>query len=180
MQKSFVPKAGQPVVTSAIVGNKKPSLITSRLVQFARKEFRLDWDGIHGASHWSRVRRNGLILAVHTGANARVVEYFGFIHDLGRENDHRDPEHGYRAAAIAENIAGDLIDVTENELQLLIEACCGHSDGHLMVDVTVMTCWDADRVDLGRVGIRPDPLRLCNPAARTQETPEDAYERSLL
>jgi uncharacterized protein len=179
LQKSFVPKVEQPGVTSGTVGNKKPSLITSRLIQFARKEFRLDWDGIHGAPHWSRVCRNGLMLAAHTGANARVLEYFSFIHDLGRENDHHDPEHGYRAAAIAESIAGDLIDIIENELQLLTEACCGHSDGLLLADVTVMTCWDADRLDLGRVGIRPDPRRLCNPAARNPEILEDAYERSI-
>jgi uncharacterized protein len=70
------------------------SLITQRFIEFARSEFRLDWDGIHGAPHWSRVRHNGLLLAEHTGANARVVEYFAFIHDLGRKNDHRDPEHG--------------------------------------------------------------------------------------
>ena len=60
------------------------SLITQRLIAFARNEFRLDWDGIHGAPHWSRVRHNGLLLAERTGANTRVVEYFAFLHDLGR------------------------------------------------------------------------------------------------
>ena len=155
------------------------SLITSRLIEFARSEFRLDWDGIHGASHWSRVRHNGLLLAKHTGANTRVVEYFAFIHDLGRENDRYDPEHGSRAAAIAENIVGDLIDLSRHELRLLVEACCGHSDGHTVADVTVMTCWDADRLDLGRVGIRPDPRRLCNEAAKRPELLSEAYKRSL-
>jgi len=155
------------------------SLISHRLIQFARREFRLDWDGIHGAPHWSRVRHNGLLLAEQTGANARVVEYFAFIHDLGRENDHHDPEHGIRAAAIAENIAGDLIDVSAHELQLLMDACCGHSDGHMVADVTVMTCWDADRLDLGRVGIRPDPDRLCNTFARHPEVLSAAYGRSV-
>ena len=155
------------------------SLITKRLIEFARREFRLDWDGIHGAPHWSRVRRNGLILAGHTGANTRVVEYFAFIHDLGRANDDHDPDHGIRAAAIAESIAGDLIDVSEYELGLLAEACRGHSDGHIVADVTVMTCWDADRLDLGRVGIRPDPARLCSDAARNPELLAGAYKRSL-
>jgi uncharacterized protein len=155
------------------------SLITQGLIDFARSEFRLDWDGIHGAPHWSRVRHNGLLLAEHTGANTRVVEYFAFIHDLGRENDDYDPEHGSRAAMIAENIAGNLIDVSAQELQLLMDACCGHSDGHIVADVTVMTCWDADRLDLGRVGIRPDPTRLCNEAARQPELLIEAYERSV-
>ncbi len=156
------------------------SLITQRLIEFARSEFRLDWDGIHGAPHWSRVRHNGLLLAEHTGANTRVVEYFAFIHDLGRKNDHHDPEHGLRAAAIAQNIAGDLIEVSGYELELLTEACCGHSDGHTIADITVMTCWDADRLDLGRVGIRPDPKRLCNEAARHSGLLLEAYERSLV
>jgi uncharacterized protein len=155
------------------------SLITQRLIAFARNEFRLNWDGIHGAPHWSRVRHNGLLLAERTGANTRVVEYFAFLHDLGRENDYHDPEHGFRAAAIAVNIAGDLIDVSNEELDLLTEACCGHSDGHLIADVTVMTCWDVDRLDLGRVGIRPDPRRLCNDAARHPELLSEAYERSV-
>lgn len=155
------------------------SLITQRLIAFARKEFRLDWEGIHGAPHWSRVRHNGLLLAAHTGANTRVVEYFAFIHDLGRRNDDYDPEHGNRAAAIAENIAGDLIELAVDELELLTEACRGHSDGHTVADVTVMTCWDADRLDLGRVGIRPHPKKLCNKAARHPELISTAYERSL-
>ncbi len=155
------------------------SLITNRLISFARKEFRLDWEGIHGAPHWSRVRHNGLKLAAHTGANTRVVEYFAFIHDLGRKNDNHDPEHGYRAAMIAEKIAGDLIEVTDSELALLTEACTSHSDGHLIADVTVMTCWDADRLDLGRVGIKPDPLRLCNEVSRGVGFLEEAFQRSI-
>jgi len=28
------------------------------------------------------------------------------------------------------------------------------------------TCWYGDRLDLGRVGITPDPSRLCTEAAR--------------
>lgn len=155
------------------------SLITKRLIAFARREFRLDWEGIHGAPHWSRVRHNGLLLAQHTGANTRVVEYFAFLHDLGGHNDDYDPEHGNRAAAIAENIAGDLIDVSGSELELLTEACCGHSDGHTIAGITVMTCWDADRLDLGRVGMRPHPMKLCNEAARHPELLSAAYERSL-
>ena len=97
------------------------SLITQRLITFARDEFRLDWDGIHGAPHWSRVRHNGLLLAKHAG----------------------------------------------------------HSDGHTLADVTAMTCWDADRLDLGRVGIRPHPQRLCNEMARHPEFISTAYLRSL-
>jgi len=43
----------------------------------------------------------------------------------------------------------------------------------------VQTCWDADRLDLGRVGKKPDPLRLCTAAARKPEIISAAYARSL-
>jgi hypothetical protein len=33
-------------------------------------------------------------------------------------------------------------------------------------DVTIQTCWDADRLDLGRVGIRPDPARMGTEAGK--------------
>jgi uncharacterized protein len=43
--------------------------------------------------------------------------------------------------------------------------------------VTVLTCWDADRLDLGRVGIRPAPRLLCTSAARDPATIAWAFER---
>jgi uncharacterized protein len=36
--------------------------------------------------------------------------------------------------------------------------------------VTIPTCWDSDRLDLGRVGIMPHPSRLCTDAAERPET----------
>jgi uncharacterized protein len=59
-----------------------------------------------------------------------------------------------------------LIDLEDEEFALLFEACARHTDGRLAGDVTVQTCWDSDRLDLMRVGIRTDPLRLCTAAAR--------------
>jgi hypothetical protein len=32
-----------------------------RLTGVACSEFRLDWNGIHGAAYWSRVRHNGML-----------------------------------------------------------------------------------------------------------------------
>jgi uncharacterized protein len=155
------------------------SLITKDLISALRGQFRLDWEGIHGAPHWERVRANGLRLAAQTGANSRVVEYFAFLHDTQRFNDGSDPGHGGRAADFAATIMGRHVLLTDPELALLQEACRGHSDGLMEADITVMTCWDADRLDLGRVGITPDPDRLCTPAARDPATLDWAFERSL-
>ena len=57
-------------------------------------------------------------------------------------------------------------------------ACTHHSDGLREAEVTVQVCWDADRLDLGRVGHVPDPERLCTPAARDSKLIDWAYKRS--
>jgi len=154
-------------------------IINIALIEFVRSEFKLDWTGIHGAPHWARVRLNGLILADRTGADKKVVEYFAFLHDLGREHDGYDPEHGNRSAEIAERLAGDLIFLDDGELRLLTVACRGHSEGYTKENITVMTCWDADRLDLGRVGVEPDPRLLCTEAAKDKSVRHASFGRSV-
>lgn len=155
------------------------SLITKDLIAMLRRQFLLDWQGIHGAPHWARVRHNGLQLAELSGANTRVVELFAFLHDCRREHDGRDLKHGHRAAEFAFEIRADYLRLDDAEFELLLVACRGHSDGGLEADVTVQTCWDADRLDLGRVGIVPCPTRLCTAAAREDAVIDAAYRRSL-
>ena len=154
-------------------------MIDKSLVQIIRAQFALDWNGIHGARHWARVRENGLRLAEVTGANQKVIELFAFLHDSRRLNDGYDPEHGMRAAVFAEKLSGSAFDLSPGELELLTVACRGHSDGFTEGDTTVLSCWDADRLDLGRVGIRPHPDRLCTEAARDAQLLKWAYARSL-
>ena len=151
----------------------------SELIATVRAQFALDWDGIHGIEHWERVRKNGLHLARTTGANATVVELFAYLHDSRRSNDWEDHGHGARAAVYLRTLRGRYFDISEEELDLLAYACRHHSDGLMEADVTVQTCWDADRLDLGRVGIRPDPRYLCTAAARDPDLLTWAYRRSL-
>jgi uncharacterized protein len=150
------------------------------LLPVLRAHFALDWDGIHGIGHWRRVRDNGLRLAAATGARPRVVELFGYLHDSMREDDGYDLEHGPRAARFVRTLAGDVFHLPADELDLLADAIDVHSHGYIDGDVTVQTCWDADRLDLGRIGIVPNPRRLCTPAAREPAMIEWAYRRSLL
>jgi uncharacterized protein len=154
-------------------------MIDRDLIKILRKEFALDWRGIHGAPHWARVRENGLRLAETTGARTDVVELFAFLHDSKRADDGWDPNHGMRAAGFARTLAGVAFELAEDDLELLVVACEGHSAGGTLGDVTVLTCWDADRLDLGRVGVVPDARRLCTDAARERAMIEWAYERSL-
>jgi len=103
---------------------------TRELIATIRRQFVLDWRGIHGAPHWARVRENGLRLAEATGARIQVVELFAFLHDSRRENDGHDPDHGARAASFARSLVGHAIELDRADVELLATACEGHSDGH--------------------------------------------------
>jgi uncharacterized protein len=132
-------------------------------------DYALPWDGDHGVIHWARVLENGLRLAGETGANVEVVQLFAVLHDSRRVSEGSDPDHGPRAAEFARALRGRLFDLPDHEFRLLHRACAGHTHERTHPDVTVRTCWDADRLDLGRVGITPHPGRLCTEAARRAE-----------
>ena len=126
--------------------------------------------GTHGVAHWARVLENGLRLADETGAKVQVVTLFAILHDSRRMNEGTDPEHGPRAAEFAAELRGSVFDLDDHEFSLLYRACEGHTHERNHPDVTIQTCWDSDRLDLGRVGIMPHPSRLCTEVAKRRET----------
>ena len=154
------------------------SVLKSELIRMLREQFQLDWRGIHGAPHWARVRRNGLHLARENDARADVVECFALLHDSQRLHDGADRRHGARAADYVRRVNEEYLHLDRSGVEMLVYACEFHSDGLMDADVTIQTCWDADRLDLGRIGIRPDPNRLCTAAARDIGFLEVAYRRS--
>ena len=83
---------------------------------------------IHGVKHWKTVESNGLYLA--------------------------DFKHGLRGSIFAQKHR-DIIDLNDNQFQQLLKACEGHTTGERPDCITINTCWDADRLDIGRVGIQP-------------------------
>jgi uncharacterized protein len=131
--------------------------------------------------HWARVLENGRRLAPLTGARLDVVEYFAVFHDAHRLDDDRDRDHGRRAAQYLKENGRLLLPGLDMEgLELLCQACAGHVDGLMKGDITLQTCWDADRLDLGRVNIIPKPERLCTKAAREPEALGWAKQRAYL
>jgi len=148
------------------------------VLRTVRDQFRLEWHGIHGAAHWARVRLNGLTMAKANGAREDVVELFALLHDSQRRNDGYDRHHGARAADYVLELNSWLLDLDRSGLEMLSYACRHHSDGLREADITVQTCWDSDRLDLARVGIWPDPERMCTDAAREPEFLQRAIERS--
>lgn len=139
------------------------------LILRVREGYRLRWDGIHGWPHWLRVREIGLRLAERTGADPGVVGLFALFHDARRHNDHHDPGHGARGALLLQSLPQAELGLDAGQRSLLADACARHTAGLTWADVTVATCWDADRLDLWRIGIRPDPYLLCTDAARDPE-----------
>ena len=110
---------------------------------------------VHGPAHWLRVMRNGLLLAKRTGADQDVVQLFALFHDSCRLNDGHDPQHGARGAELAASLRGSHFELPDAAFALLNHACCWHTEALHHADPTIGTCWDADRLDLGRVGIMP-------------------------
>jgi uncharacterized protein len=135
------------------------------LIALIKSEFKLNWQGIHGASHWARVLHHGKNIGRLRGADLLVVELFGFLHDSCRWDDGRDPLHGQRAAEFANDIHRHYFDLQPLQLDYLCYALRHHSGGEVSTSVTIQTCWDADRLDLGRVGIFPSPKYLSKEAS---------------
>ncbi|WP_145284521.1 hypothetical protein [Rosistilla oblonga] len=140
------------------------------ILQSILEDYALPLGGDHGVAHWARVLENGLKLADATGANVKVVSLFAVLHDSRRINEVTDPEHGTRAAEFAAELRGSLLDLDDHDFRLLYRACEGHTHERNHPDVTIQTCWDSDRLDLGRVGIMPHPSRLCTEFAKRPET----------
>jgi len=146
------------------------------LIALIKSEFKLDWDGIHGANHWARVLHHGKTIGELRQADLLVVELFGFLHDSCRVNDGKDPLHGQRAADFAHGIHGDFYQLTPKQLDALCYAMQHHSGGEVSTNATIQTCWDSDRLDLGRVGIIPSPKFM---SAEGAEFIDYAFELSL-
>ena len=135
------------------------------LLALIKDEFKLDWQGIHGAKHWARVLHHGKHIGQLRKADLMVVELFGFLHDSCRWSDGFDIQHGQRAAEFAHGIHGDYFQLKPEQLDKLCYAMRHHSGGQISSDPTIQTCWDSDRLDLGRVGIMPSPSYLSDEAS---------------
>lgn len=141
-------------------------------------EYALDPLGIHGLLHWARVLENGLRLAEELGANRRIVELFALFHDSKRVNDSTDPDHGVRGANFAQRVCSERGILSPAERNALYHACSNHSHVIRSADITIQTCWDADRLDMARTGVLPDPQYLGTIPARSPAMMNWAISRS--
>lgn len=140
--------------------------------------FQISLDGYHGPAHWARVQQNGLILAEHENVRPDVVVLFALLHDHMRIDEGWDHGHGPRAVKNMQKFRNKYFEIDQLGWNSLERAIDGHSDGGLHATPLVKVCWDADRLDLGRVDIMPDPLYLCTNTAKHPAVIQGAYQRS--
>ena len=114
----------------------------------------------HGLSHWERVEHSGQLLAT-PDCDLTVIRLFAYLHDSCRKNDGYDERHGPRAAKMMNSLRNILLkDLTDHQFKLLQTACYLHTTTHRTGDSTIDACFDADRLDLSRVGVEPDPDKM--------------------
>lgn len=139
------------------------------LLEEAKRVFGLDpkWTQ-HGPSHWLAVEKNVVMLGEHTpGCDMEVARRFALLHDCKRQNEGRDPEHGVRAAAFAQKLfERGMLGLDPGQLATLKYAMTHHNGGQVSNDPTIGVCWDADRLDLPRVGTTPYVALLSTRYAR--------------
>lgn len=131
---------------------------------------------IHGPDHWARVERNGLFLCRHVEASVKVVRLFALFHDCQRLHDGQDPGHGARGAAHAQELQSEFTDLTGEEMGLLYTACREHTSTIHVDNPTLAVCFDADRLDIGRVLRAVDPSYLNTEPARWMAATGDFEE----
>ena len=139
-------------------------LMERRLWRYCRRHFNSKLGSEHGPLHWKRVWAFGDILCDQFPRHDRlVVHAFACLHDLMRKDNLDDPEHGPRAAALVRRIRYTyLLYLNDAEVDCLARACQLHTSASSTPDTLVNICLDADRMDLPRCGIVPDPERMAS------------------
>lgn len=128
--------------------------------EFAIGHTKMGKESIHGIDHWDRVARNGEALQV-PDADMLVVLCFAYLHDVERQSDAYDVTHGPKAAELIDQIRASVLGfLDDRQIGLLKDACTFHTTVSRTGNPTIDTCFDADRLDLPRVGITPDPNKM--------------------
>lgn len=150
--------------------------ITMRVIS----QYKMDINGIHGMSHWKRVKRLGGYLADAEAADTTVIKLFSLFHDACRRNEFGDPMHGTRAGSLVASLYGArALGITRKQKDALVTACDIHTTARPsdnIKDITVQCCIDADRLDLCRLGIIVDPGLLFTTTAKLQTMRDQAVQ----
>jgi uncharacterized protein len=137
-----------------------------RLVSAVHERSPLHTSYIHGDQHWRAVAEVGLkLLPDERKADPLVVFLFSLFHDSMRQTEADDPGHGQRGAELAQELHGRYFQMAPERFGLLLDACSGHTDARFSDNPTVGVCFDADRLNLWRVGKTPEAKFLSTDAS---------------
>jgi uncharacterized protein len=138
------------------------------IIELAKAQFVMDENSCHGLRHWKEVDLNGEMLALQEGVDPVVVHLFAYLHDCKRVEDNGDYEHGDRSAEYVNQLRAEgLLDfLTVVQFVKLSTACLLHAKGGISDDMTIGSCFDADRIELIRVGIVPKIELMSTPMGK--------------
>ena len=141
------------------------------LIESIKQEFKIDYYGDHGISHWRRVYCNTQKLSRYYDIESEIFELFALLHDSKRHDEFEDIHHGVRAAGFVQKLLRDgVISLNEKDVERLLYACANHTKSDkadpLYDDLIVQICFDSDRLDIGRVGFEVDPAYLATDYAK--------------
>ena len=137
-----------------------------KLVDRILQDATASYYSIHGISHWQNVEKFAIYIAKYEKVNLRVLQAFAYLHDCKRENNDYDPFHGPRAADYIEQSAHEWLELTDTEIRQLATACRYHTADKYFDDLTILACYDCDRLDLPRSGIIVDTNFLYTETAK--------------
>jgi uncharacterized protein len=127
-------------------------------------QFKLGLRSHHGKWHWEKVEQNAIQLAEATpGADKLVCQLFAIFHDSRRESEPECNKHGEWAADWLKTLD---LSITQEQRDKLETACRYHNTQKTSDDPTIGVCFDADRLDLVRVGVTPKAEYLSTDAAK--------------
>lgn len=127
----------------------------------------------HGLHHWLRVIDIGMRLAdADPRVDRDVIVAFGLLHDSARTHDNYCEEHGPNSLNVIRAL-DSCIPLDDNQKLMLSFACVNHTSADCnhfpLFEPTLHACFDADRLDLWRVGIVPDSKYLFTDAGKDPE-----------
>lgn len=140
---------------------------------------------LHGPAHWARVFHFGKLLSEKMSLplqQRQCIQVFAWTHDLARWDDNGGNEHAIAGAYYLDEVVPALFAHLVHDQRELIRAAIRHHADSLaaeeafhsgwFIDLpweksdllnTIGCCWDADRLDLLRLGIEPDHARMSTP-----------------
>ena len=122
-------------------------------------------EGLHGLNHVKRVVENAKTIAKNECPNHYDDIVMGaYLHDIGRVNDNGGNEHALQGFEISKQLLAKYWPHLDH--RKILTAIKEHADSLITDDPLIGSIWDADRLDLTRLGIKINPELLSTKTAK--------------